>query len=120
MRAVGWPAKGYEVQVNNSQADWRRTGGLYAVQDRKEAPAKDDQWFGMTVRVSGKHVVVTVDGKVTADYVEPDGVERDRGLAGRLLSRGTFALQCHDPGSEVHYKQIRVRPLPETVVPAAK
>lgn len=113
-QATGWPAKGYEVQVNNTQADWRRTGGLYAVQDVKEAPAPDDRWFAMTVRVEGKHVAVTVDGKVTADYVEPDGVERERGLEGRLLSRGTFALQCHDPKSEVHYKQIRVRPLPET------
>jgi hypothetical protein len=119
-QADGWPAKGYEVQVNNSQADWRRTGGLYAVQDVKEPPSKDDQWFAMTVRVEGKHVVVTIDGKVTADYVEPEGVKRDGGLEGRLLSRGTFALQCHDPGSEVHYKQIRVRPLPESPVSGTK
>jgi hypothetical protein len=25
----GWPSKGYEVQVNNSHTDWRRTGSLY-------------------------------------------------------------------------------------------
>src|SRR5687768_15406386 len=25
-QATGWPSKGYEVQVNNSQSDWRRTG----------------------------------------------------------------------------------------------
>jgi hypothetical protein len=31
----GWPAKGYEVQVNNSHTDWRRTGGLYAIDDVK-------------------------------------------------------------------------------------
>lgn len=109
----GWPQKGYEVQVNNSHGDWRRTGGLYAIQDVKEAPAKDGQWFEMTVRVEGKHVVVHVDGRVTADYTEPDGVQRDRGFAGRLIDRGTFALQAHDPGSEVHYRQIRVKPLPE-------
>ena len=110
----GWPIKqGYEVQVNNTQSDWRRTGGLYAVQDVKEAPAQDDQWFLLEVRVAGKHVTVKVDGKVTADYVEPDGVKRDKGLAARVLSRGTFALQCHDPGSEVRFKDIAVRPLPE-------
>ncbi|MGA1524402.1 MAG: 3-keto-disaccharide hydrolase [Planctomycetota bacterium] len=109
----GWPAKGYEVQVNNTQGDWRRTGGLYAIDDVKEAPAKDEQWFLMEVRVEGKHVTVRVDGKVTVDYVEPDGVKRDAGFAGRLIDRGTFALQCHDPGSEVWYKAIEVRPLPE-------
>lgn len=109
----GWPYRGYEVQVNNTQSDWRRTGGLYAVDDVKEAPAKDDEWFLMEVRVVGKHVTVKVDGEVTVDYTEPEGVKRDPGFEGRLIDRGTFALQAHDPGSEVHFKDIAVRPLPE-------
>ncbi len=25
----GWPDKGYEVQVNNTHSDWRKTGSLY-------------------------------------------------------------------------------------------
>ena len=83
------------------------------MQDIKEAPAQDDRWFQMVVRVEGKRIVVTVDGKVTADYTEPDDVKRGRGFEGRLLGRGTFALQAHDPGSTVHYRQIRVKPLPE-------
>ncbi|HEX5050636.1 MAG TPA: DUF1080 domain-containing protein, partial [Planctomycetota bacterium] len=109
----GWPAKGYEVQVNNSQSDWRRTGGLYAVLDVKEPPAKDDEWFVMQVRVQGKHVTVHVDDKQLVDYTEPDDVKRARGYEGRLIDRGTFALQAHDPGSEVWFKAIAVRPLPE-------
>ena len=109
----GWPERGYEVQVNNTQGDWRRTGGLYAIDDVKVAPAKDNEWFLMEVRVVGKHVTIKVDGKVTVDYVEPEGVKREAGFAGRLIDRGTFALQCHDPGSEVHFKDIEVRPLPE-------
>ncbi|MBC7874292.1 MAG: DUF1080 domain-containing protein, partial [Ferruginibacter sp.] len=28
-----WPQKGYEVQVNNSHTDWRRTGSLYGIMD---------------------------------------------------------------------------------------
>ena len=67
----GWPAKGYEVQVNNSHTDWRRTGGLYAIVDVKEAPAKDGDWFTQQIAVTGKHVVIRVDGKVTANYTEP-------------------------------------------------
>ncbi|MAD33856.1 MAG: hypothetical protein CMJ88_08870 [Planctomycetes bacterium] len=109
----GWPERGYEVQVNNSQGDWRRTGGLYAVDDVKVAPAEDDKWFLMEVRVVGKHVTIKVDGKVIVDYTEPDDVRREPGFKGRLIDRGTFALQCHDPGSEVHYKDIAVRLLPE-------
>ena len=34
----GWPDRGYEVQVNNSHRDPKRTGGLYNVQDNFEAP----------------------------------------------------------------------------------
>ena len=26
-QATGWPDKGYEVQVNNSHTDWKRTAG---------------------------------------------------------------------------------------------
>ncbi len=112
-QAEGWPAKGYEVQVNNTQSDWRRTGGLYGIDDIKEAPAKDDQWFSMLVRVEGQHITVDVDGKRLVDYTEPKDAQREAHFAGRLLSRGTFALQAHDPGSEVWYKALSVRPLPE-------
>lgn len=110
---TGWPEKGYEVQVNNSQSDWRRTAGLYGIDDLKEAPAQDDKWFAMVVRVEGRHVTVAVDGKQVIDYTEPDDVKRPKNFAGRLVDRGTFALQVHDPGSEVWYKDIRVKPLPE-------
>jgi hypothetical protein len=108
----GWPAQGYEVQVNNSHTDWRRTGGLYAIADVKEAPAKDGVWFTEQIAVNGKHVVISVDGKVTADYTEPPNVERPADMAGRKIGSGTFALQGHDPKSKVFYKNIMVKVLP--------
>ena len=110
----GWPNDGYEVQVNNSHSDWRRTGGLYAVADVKEAPAKDNEWFTQHIIVQGKHIVVKVNGNVTVDYTEPDGISETGypGMAGRKLSSGTFALQGHDPGSTVYFKNIMVKPLP--------
>ena len=108
----GWPAKGYEVQVNNTQSDPKRTGGLYAVEDNFQAPAADQQWFEMTVRVEGKHVTTFVDGKPIADYTEPADPQRPAEMAGRVLGSGTIALQAHDPDSEVHYRNIRIRALP--------
>jgi hypothetical protein len=108
----GWPAKGYEVQVNNSHTDWRRTGGLYAIVDVKEPPAKDDEWFTQHIIVTGKHVVIKVNGTTTVDYTEPDNVERPADMAGRKLASGTFALQGHDPKSKVLYKNIQVKVLP--------
>jgi len=108
-----WPKKGYEVQVNNSHTDWRRTGSLYAVQDVKEVYVKDNEWFTEYFKVEGKHVIVKINDKTVVDYTEPDNVKRDAGSEGRILSSGTFALQGHDPNSKVYFKNIMVRVLPD-------
>jgi hypothetical protein len=109
----GWPAKGYEVQLNNTHGDPKRTGGLYAVQDVMDSsPVKDNEWFTQEVTVEGNHIVVRVNGEVTADYVEPTDVERPADMSGRKLSHGTIALQGHDPDSEVHVRKVMIKPLP--------
>jgi len=108
-----WPKKGYEVQVNNSHTDWRRTGSLYAVQDVKEVYVKDNEWFTEYFKVEGKHVIVKINDKTVVDYTEPDNVKRDAGSEGRILSSGTFALQGHDPNSKVYFKNIMVKAWPD-------
>ncbi len=108
----GWPSKGYEVQVNNSHTDPKRTAGLYSVQDVFDPPAKDGEWFTMQIVVQGKRVTTTVNGKLLVDYTEPEGVQRPTDMAGRVLSSGTFALQGHDPNSKVFVKNIMVKVLP--------
>jgi hypothetical protein len=101
----GWPEKGYEIQVNNSHTDWRRTSSVYGIQDVKEAPAKDDKWFTQHIIVKGNKITVKVDGKTINEYTVP--------AEGGKLSSGTFALQGHDPKSKVLYKDIMVKPLPD-------
>ena len=108
---VGWPDKGYEVQVNNSHGDWRRTGGLWGIEDVKEVPTKDDEWFTMDIKVEAKHIVVKLNGETVTDYVEPENVNYE-GMPGRKIASGTFCLQGHDPGSTVFFKNIMVKPLP--------
>jgi hypothetical protein len=107
---VGWPATGYEVQVNNTHSDKRKTGGLYAIDDNPD-PFADNEWFTLTIRVEGKHIITKVNGKVISDYMEPKDPKREEGYRGRLLSSGTIAIQGHDPDSEVHYRNIKIRPL---------
>ena len=106
---TGWPSVGYEAQVNNTQSDPKKTGGLYAVKDTFEAPAKDDTWFDYEITVEGKHVVIKVDGKVITDYTEPENPERPDNMKKRLLASGTIALQAHDPGSKVLYKDMMLK-----------
>ena len=108
----GWPAKGYEVQVNNSHGDWRRTGSLYAIQDVKDTLVKDNVWYTEYVKVEGKRVIIKINDKTVVDYTEPADLKRPDDMKGRLLSSGTFALQGHDPGSKVYFKNIMVKVLP--------
>ena len=105
----GWPSQGHEAQVNNTSGDPVRTGSLYNVVKNLEAPAKDDEWFTEEVIVEGNRIVIKVNGKTIVDHVEDTAAVKD----GRKLSSGTFALQAHDPGSEAHYRSIRVKRLPE-------
>ena len=105
----GWPAKGYEVQVNNSQEDWRRTGSLYAIMDVKEKYVKDNEWYTEYIKVEGKRIIIKINGIVTVDYTEPEQPIREDWAKERILNSGTFALQGHDPGSVIYYKDIMVR-----------
>jgi hypothetical protein len=106
-----WPKAGYEVQVNNTyNKDPRKTGSLYAVQDVKEQLVKDNVWYTYHIIVKGKHITIKVNDKVTVDWDEPADLKPGSAPA-RVLDKGTFALQAHDPNSTVHYKNIRVKRL---------
>ena len=106
---TGWPTQGHEAQVNNTQQDPVRTGSLYKVVKNFEAPVPDDTWFTEEVIVEGNRIVIKVDGKTIVDHRENAAEIQD----GRRLSAGTFALQAHDPDSEVHFRNIRVKRLPD-------
>lgn len=109
----GWPSKGYEIQVNNSHTDWKRTGSLYNIQDVKETYVKDNEWYTEYIRVEGKHITIKINDKTVVDYEETDTDKRSAGEKNRILSSGTFALQAHDPKSVVLFKDIQVKPLTE-------
>jgi len=112
----GWPAKGYECQVNTSHSDVKKTGGLYAVQDVvHNAPSKDNVWFDYYIKVEGRRIMIQIDGRTTVDWTEPadwDPAKALRNMPGRKLDQGLIALQGHDPKSTIFYKEMFIRPLP--------
>jgi len=113
----GFPKKGFEVQVNNTFVkDPIKSGSLYHVKDIGEADikniTKDNEWFTEHIVVKGNNVVIKLNGKEVVNWTQPADWTGGREGAGRSVDHGTFALQGHDPGSIVHYKNIRVRPLP--------
>jgi hypothetical protein len=104
-----WPAKGYEVQVNNSQSDWRRTGSLYAVQDVRDVYVKDWEWYTEHIIVQDKHITIKINDRIVVDYNEPDSVAQKIPVGGKRLSSGTIALQGHDPASKVYFKEVLIK-----------
>ncbi len=107
----GWPSKGYEIQVNQTHTDWRKTGSVYALQDVKETFVKDDEWYTEQISVQGKKVTIRINDKIINEYMEPDSISQ--GSSGKKLSMGTVAIQGHDPKSKVMFKDIMVRVLPD-------
>ena len=101
----GWgpgTAKGYEAQVNSTHRDPKKTGGLYNFKDIYEQLVPPDTWFTQEVIAQGNHIIIKVNGKVTVDYVE----------ATNKFTNGYLALQQHNKGSIVSFKNMMVKPLP--------
>jgi hypothetical protein len=110
----GWLTVGLEAQIDNSHVDPRRTGGIYGVADvMDDSPVKDNEWFTQHVIVRGHQIVIKVNDQITTNHTEPENPERPAGQEGRRLSHGTIAIQGHDPGSEVHFRNIMIRLLPD-------
>jgi len=110
-------SKGYEVQVKNSpfskNNEIKKTGSLYAVRNVYKSAIDDKEWFTLHIVVQGKRVLVFVNDVQTVNYTEPAIPPRTANRAERILSKGTFALQCHDPESKTYFKNIFVKPLPD-------
>src|SRR5688500_2154534 len=111
----GFPRAGFECQVNATHTDPKKSGSLYNIKNVMDtAPHKDDEWWEYHIKVKDKTVTIAVNGKVVTEWTQPEAAAGGGGRRRRPLgdgSSGTFALQAHDPGSEVHYKNIRVKRL---------
>ena len=133
---AGWPDFGLECQVNNSHADWRRTGSLWGIRniswgpqappkDNKEsvtvlpkAPVTDNAWYTQEIIYQDGLVTVKLDGKKMFEYRLPHAdIEHKLPTKRTWLPRGTFALQGHPPMSghisKTCFKNIRVKVLPD-------
>jgi hypothetical protein len=115
----GFPAKGFEVQVNNSyKADRAKTGSLYHVLDTGAPLAKDDEWFTETIIVKGTNIRILVNNQEAINWTQPAGWSgswaaqtRQEFAERKIGTPGTIALQAHDPKSIVLYRNLRIKPL---------
>ena len=125
----GWPQSGFECQVNSTHTDPKKTGSLYNIMNiwspekvdiptrvfqKKDgevnlysdrAPSIDNEWFDYEIRVVEQTITIKVNGEIQVRWTQPDDWTNES----RSIKAGTIAIQAHDPKSEVHYKDIRVK-----------
>ncbi|MDQ6707476.1 MAG: DUF1080 domain-containing protein [Acidobacteriota bacterium] len=97
----GFP-KGYEAQVNSTHKDPKKTGSLYNFKNIYEELVPPDTWFNQHIIAQGNHIVIKVNGKTVVDYVDEKNT----------YTKGHLALQQHNQGSVVSFKNLEMKPLP--------
>jgi len=97
----GFP-KGYEAQVENTSSDPQKTGTLYGLARVTAQLIQDDTWWTQHIIADGNHIIITVNDKVVVDYID----------AKNTFTKGYLALQQHNAGSVVQYRNLMMRPLP--------
>ena len=100
--------KGYEVQLCNTCDDAQKTGSLYNFQKVTESSIADDQWSKQTIAVIGNRILIQVNGKLLVDYPDKEST----------YTEGHIAFQQHDQASQVNFKNVRIKPLPDDIAAA--
>ncbi len=98
----GWP-NGYEAQVENTSPDPQRTGSLYNRAKMLDQLIADDTWWTQHIIAIGNRVIIKVNDKIVVDFIDEK----------RSFIEGHLALQQHDPGSVVHYRNVVAKALPD-------
>ena len=97
----GWP-KGYEAQVENTSSDPQKTGGLYNFHKVAEQLVQDDTWWTQHIIAIGNRVIIKVNDKIVTDFVDEKNT----------FTSGHLALQQHNQGSVVQYRNLMAKRLP--------
>ena len=107
------PSKsGYEVLVNNSydNKDRRKTGSLSTVRNLYKSAAKDNEWFPLTIKVTGKQIEIKVDTMPVVRYVEPESPFRIPNYRLRTIGSGRKIALVNYTGG-VAWRNLKIAPL---------
>ncbi|MGP3775251.1 ThuA domain-containing protein [Streptomyces sp. SDT5-1] len=120
---VGFPAsddpwsavdKGYEIQIDATDAPDRTTGAVYSFQSadleaRDKALKPPGEWNAYEIRVRGERLQVFLNGVEINDFTNKDPE--------RSLTDGYIGLQNHGDSDQVSFRKIRLKEL--STAPAA-
>lgn len=103
---------GYEVQIDDHDDDFHRTGVLYSFTRARGKPASRE-WNTLEITLEGDRTIVSVNGTIVTDFREGDPVppqqkphEPRRGARPRT---GYIGLQNHGADDVVLFREISVK-----------
>ncbi len=106
--------QGYESQIHNGFENDDRTqpvdagtGAIFRRQAARRVIPDDRLWFVKTIVCSGKHMAVWVNGYPVTDWTD-EREPRENPRQGQRIEPGTFALQAHDPTTDLSFRNFRV------------
>ncbi|MGH8187792.1 MAG: 3-keto-disaccharide hydrolase [Steroidobacteraceae bacterium] len=106
--------KGYEVQIDETDDDFHRTGTLYSFTKALATPELRE-WNTMEITLDGERTIVHVNGEKVTDYREgdpqPDKKRPSEPDRGRRAAQGYIGLQNHGDKDVVLFREISVKPL---------
>ncbi|NND16542.1 MAG: DUF1080 domain-containing protein [Eudoraea sp.] len=109
--------KGYEVQIDDREDEWHKTGVLYSLTKAKASPGIPKEWNTMEITLLGDRTIVHVNGVLVTDFVEGDSVpkktltyEPDRGPRPR---KGYIGIQNHAIQDVVEFREISFQKVKE-------
>jgi hypothetical protein len=102
---------GIEVQIDNRDNEWHRTGVLYSMTKAMASPGKGaNEWNKMDITLEGLRTIVKVNGVLVTDYdgktevpAKEKSFEPDRGPRPEM---GYIALQHHDDTAVIYFRKI--------------
>lgn len=109
---------GYEVQIADGGDAMHRTGSLYSLAPSAFAPKDAGVWRTMIITLTGKKVLVDIDGVQVSSYDPATATPPERKQwyepkrEPERPEAGYIGLQTHDPGDVVWFREVSVRPFP--------
>jgi hypothetical protein len=101
--------KAYEVQIDDREDEWHKTGVLYSLTKAKASPGIPGDWNTMEISLMGDRTVVHVNGVLVTDFTEGDQVpvktlsyEPDRGPRPEM---GYVGLQNHGEDDVIEFRE---------------
>ena len=101
----GVPGSGYAAQIDSSSKIPIKTGSLFVgsnpVVHIKESPVPANEWFKLEIFADGPHLVIKVNGHITADHTDAENTPRGSELA----------LQVYDSDTVIKFRKVEIKEL---------